>query len=134
MDEESIITVVKQYFAHHVGDLVAVYVFGSVARRTSRASSDVDIAVLFTAPPAPTLAGLPLEIAAELEQLLHRPVQIVALNDAPVDLVYRVLRDGVLVCEANRAGRVAFEVKRRRECLDLVPMLRRYRQAARSQI
>jgi hypothetical protein len=69
-----------------------------------------------------------------LEQLLHRPVQIVALNDAPVDLVYRVLCDGVLVCKANRAGRVAFEVKRRRECLDLVPMLRRYRQAARSQI
>jgi len=130
MDEESIISAVKRYFAQPAGDLIAAYVFGSVARRTSRLSSDVDIALLFAVPPAPTLAGLPLKSEAELEQLLGRPVQIVALNEAPVDLVHRVLRDGELVYEADRAARVAFEVAARREYLDLLPILRRYRQAA----
>jgi predicted nucleotidyltransferase len=73
---------------------------------------------------------LPLNTEADLEQLLGRPVQIVVLNDAPVDLVHRVLRDGELVYEADRAARVAFEVAARREYLDLLPILRRYRQAA----
>jgi predicted nucleotidyltransferase len=94
----------------------------------------VDIAILFATPRAPTLAGLSFETEAELAQLLRCPVQIVVLNDAPVDLVHRVLRDGERVYEADRAARVAFEVKRRREYLDLVPILRRYRQAARSQV
>jgi hypothetical protein len=130
MDEESIISEVGQYFAKRAGDLVATYVFGSVARRTSGPSSDVDIAVLFAVSPAPTLAGLPLETEAGLEQLLGRPVQVVVLNGAPVDLVHRVLRDGVLVYEADRAARVNFEVAARREYLDLLPILRRYRKAA----
>ena len=90
----------------------------------------MDIAVLFAVSPAPTLAGLPLETEAGLEQLLGRPVQVVVLNGAPVDLVHRVLRDGVLVYEADRAARVNFEVAARREYLDLLPILRRYRKAA----
>ena len=130
MDEESIISAVEQYFAKQTGDVIAAYVFGSVARRTGRPSSDVDIAVLFAVPPAPTLAGLPLKTEAELEQLLGRAVQIVVLNGAPVDLIHRVLRDGDLVYESERAARVAFEVAARREYLDLLPVLRRYRQAA----
>ena len=130
MDEESIISAVRRYFAKQAGDLIAVYVFGSVARRTSGPSSDVDIAVLFALPPAPTLAGLPLKTEAEIEQLPGCPVQIVVLNNAPVDLVHRVLRDGDLVYEADHAARVGFEVAARREYLDLLPILRRYRQAA----
>ncbi|MEO8009385.1 MAG: nucleotidyltransferase domain-containing protein [Betaproteobacteria bacterium] len=130
MDEESIISAVRGYFAKHAGDLIAVYIFGSVARRASGRSSDVDIAVLFAVPPAPTLSGLALETQADLEQLLGCAVQLVVLNDAPVDLAHRVLRDGALVFESDRAARVAFEVAARREYLDLLPILRRYRQAA----
>ena len=130
MDEESIISTVIRYFAKHAENLVAAYVFGSVARRTSKPSSDVDIAVLFAVPPARTLSGLPLDAQAELEQLLGRAVQLVVLNDAPVDLVHRVLRDGELVYESDRAGRVNFEVAARRKYLDLLPILRRYRKAA----
>jgi predicted nucleotidyltransferase len=130
MDAESIISAVGQYFAKQADDLIAVYVFGSVARRTSGPSSDVDIAVLFAAPPAPTLAGLPLKTESDLEELLGRPVQIVVLNNAPVDLVHRVLRDGELVYESDHAARVVFEMTARREYLDLLPILRRYRRAA----
>ena len=130
MDEASIISTVIRYFAKHAENIVAAYVFGSVARRTSKPSSDVDIAVVFAVPPAPTLSGLALDSQADLEQMLGCPVQLVVLNDAPVDLVHRVLRDGELVHESDRAGRVNFEVAARREYLDLLPILRRYRKAA----
>lgn len=49
------------------------------------------------------------------------------LNGAPADLVHRVLRDGVLVHEADRSGRIRFEVAKRNEYFDLLPILRRYR-------
>jgi uncharacterized protein len=130
MDNTSIISQVGQYFSTQPGGLIAAYVFGSVARRTSGPSSDVDVAILFPSPPTSTLDGLSLDTAAELEQRLGRPVQVVVLNAAPVDLVHRVLRDGILVCESNRAARVDFEVAARRTYLDLLPVLRRYRQAA----
>ena len=45
-------------------------------------------------------------------------------------LVHRVLRDGDLVYDADHGACVAFEMAARREYLDLLPILRRYRQAA----
>jgi uncharacterized protein len=67
---------------------------------------------------------------AELEALLGRPVDLIVLNDAPPDLVHRVLRDGKIVCETDRRARIGFEVAARRQYLDLLPVLRRYRQSA----
>jgi hypothetical protein len=52
------------------------------------------------------------------------------MNEAPVDLVHRVLRDGILVCESDRNARVSFEVRSRNEYFDLLPYLRRYRSGA----
>ena len=130
MDDDSIISMVGQYFAKHAKGIVAVYVFGSVARHGSKKTSDVDVAVLFAVSPPPTLAGLALATEADLEHLLGRPVDLVVLNGAPVDLIHRVLRDGALVLESDRAARVGFEVAARREYLDLLPVLRRYRKVA----
>ena len=67
---------------------------------------------------------------AELEALLGRPVDLIVLNEAPVDLVHRVLRDGAMVCETDRRARIEFEVAARRQYLDLLPILRRYRASA----
>jgi hypothetical protein len=83
-----------------------------------------------TIPPGPDLAEQPYDLEAELERLLGRPVQVVALNRAPVDLVHRVLRDGILVLEVDHSARVRFEVKARNEYFDLLPFLRRYRRRA----
>lgn len=51
------------------------------------------------------------------------------LNRAPVDLAYRVLRDGLLVREWDRAARIRFEVRLRNEYFDLLPYLRLYQRA-----
>jgi hypothetical protein len=44
-----------------------------------------------------------------------------------VDLVHRVLRDGVLLLERDRSARIRFEVRARNDYFDLLPHLRRYR-------
>ncbi len=59
-----------------------------------------------------------------------RPVQVVVMKEAPVDLVHRVMRDGILVCERDRTARVRFEVRSRNEYFDLVPYLRPNRSGA----
>jgi predicted nucleotidyltransferase len=127
MDPEQIECAVRDVLATDGRGIAAVYLFGSVARGSDRPGSDVDLAVLYRKPPAPTLAQLPLELEAALESRLDRPVQIVALHTAPVDLVHRVLRDGQLLVDADPSLRIRFEVRARNEYFDLEPILRRYR-------
>jgi len=117
----------QTFFQSRPDGMAAVYLFGSVARGQARADSDVDVAVLYKADPPRTLEGLPLALEDDLERLLGRPVDVVALNRAPVDLVHRVLLDGILVLETDRPARIAFEVKSRNEYFDLLPVLHRYR-------
>ena len=130
MNDAAIISIVTQYFSRRAQNVVTAYVFGSVGRGLSRPSSDVDIAMLYALAPIPAVSGSTASMQAELEALLGRPVDLVVLNDAPVDLVHRVLRDGAMVCETDRRARIEFEVAARRQYLDLLPILRRYRASA----
>lgn len=107
--------------------IVAAFVFGSVARGTAGPSSDVDVAILQARDPEPSYAALPLRLEGDLERALGRRVDLVVLNVAPVDLVHRVLRDGVLVLDRDRSLRIAFEVRARNAYFDLLPILRQYR-------
>lgn len=127
MDSKRIERDLRSFFSTHPGDAVAVYLFGSVARGTAHARSDVDVAVLFEEEPPPTLEGLQLDLEAELTLDLGIPVQLVVLNWASSDLIHRVLRDGKLVLNRDPSKRIRFEVKARNEFFDLQPFLRRYR-------
>ena len=106
---------------------VAVYLFGSVARGEARAGSDIDLGVLFAVPPPAKLDAPPFALEAGLERLLGVPVQVVALNRASADLVHRVLRDGRLLLDRDRAARIRFEVQSRNEYFDMAPIRARYR-------
>lgn len=119
-------TAVRHAAASHP-EVVAVYLFGSVARGTARASSDVDLGVLFSAPPPPTLDGLLLGLEGEIEREVGLPVQVVVLNAAAPDLVHRVLRDGRLLLDRDRSLRIRFEIRARNEFFDIEPILDRYR-------
>src|SRR4029450_5209387 len=103
--------------------------YGSVARGEARDASDIDVAVLYAQEPRPTLDGLGLELGDTLERLLGKPVDRGLRNRAPLDLIHRVLRDGVLVYDSDPSSRIRFEVQARNAYFDLLPYLRQYRRA-----
>lgn len=109
--------------------IAAAWLFGSVARGTARADSDVDVGVLYLEDPPRTLSGIEqvYNLEQELTELTDLPIQVVNLNDASVDLIIRVLRDEKLLIGHDSLHRVHFEVRSRNEFWDLEPYLRLYR-------
>lgn len=128
MDPASIISALRAYFAGRE-DVVAAYLFGSVARRAARATSDVDVGVVLAAGTPRDLDAYDavLIIQADLEERFGCAVDVVAMNGAPVDLVHRILRDGVVVHESDHRRRMLFELQARNEFFDLQPILEYYR-------
>jgi predicted nucleotidyltransferase len=123
----AIVDLLRDYLGGRPDQLVAAYLFGSQARGTAGPHSDIDLGLLMRASPPRTLLGQPFALAEDLTALTNHPVEIVVLNDAPVDLVHRVLRDGVLVIDRDPSARIRFEVASRNAYFDLKPFLDRYR-------
>jgi predicted nucleotidyltransferase len=131
MDRNGTLEQIRETLAALGEDLVCAYLFGSAARGTDSSNSDLDLAVLLAKDPPPTLEGLNIQLADALAEATGRQVDLVVLNRAPVDLIHRVLRDGLLLLEPNRSGRIRFEVKARNEYFDLLPYLEQYRNPQR---
>jgi predicted nucleotidyltransferase len=123
---ENILIIVKDYLQNQ-SDVVAAYIFGSVARGCSGPASDVDVAILF----APTLTTKTarferrLELAVALEELLKRPVEVIDLEGAPPFLQHQIRKDGKLILDKDPQRRKAFEVTARRYYLDMLPFYRK---------
>lgn len=129
MERELVASIVREVVAASPRPIAAAWLYGSVARGTATAGSDVDVALLMSSEPTGTLADLPAELEAELERRLERAVQVVVIDRAPVELAMNVLADGRLLIERDAARRVAFEVRTMKEYWDLVPLLALYRAA-----
>jgi hypothetical protein len=127
VDRQQLEHELRAYFAELGDRIVAAYLFGSTARGEARPGSDVDVGLLYRSVPRDPLDALGTDIAAALAARLGCEVDVVVMNEAPVDLVHRILRDGILIAEHDRSSRIAFEVQARREYFDLLPVLRRYR-------
>lgn len=89
-------TDVEQLLRPIVSDLPlrVVIVFGSVARGTANAASDVDLGVL---PSRALTLDEELAIEARLESAVGRPVDLVRLDLADPVLRWRVAREGVVI-------------------------------------
>jgi len=119
LDEPELIAFLKTQ-----GDIVAAYLFGSLAQGQASPRSDIDIAVLLTRVPD-MLAGEPdrqLRLMDDFRRFADREVDVVILNTAPPVLKDQVLRYGRRLYERDRTTRVNFEVHTGQEYADLQPM------------
>lgn len=127
MDEMAPLELARQVLESAPSEVLAVYLYGSRARGTASEASDLDLGILLRADPPPTLKGVGRDVESAVEKELRIPVEVVVLNGAPADLVHRVLRDGILLLDRDRAARIRFEVQSRNEYFDLDRLRRLYR-------
>jgi predicted nucleotidyltransferase len=109
----------------------AAYVYGSVARGTVMPFSDVDIALLLNEYlPSYERLKLELTIQGDIEAASSPyPADVRSINEAPLLIQGRVVQEGILLYEGDRARRVAFEVATRKRYFDFAPVARRLQKA-----
>ena len=106
--------------------LVLVYLFGSQVGGHLGPLSDYDFGILFSRKPANKKKYLLAHLLGEV--LGTGQVDLVALNQAPIELQYHIIATGCLLYEANPAERVEFEAQILSRYFDYLPILRGQRQ------
>jgi len=114
IDSSQIAELVRSALADR-DDLVALYLFGSVATGVVHALSDVDVAVLLAGDlDEDELFVRGLEIGALLETALRsigRPIDLVVLNRAAPALVFQVFKTGRLLLDRDPDARSLFVMR-----------------------
>ncbi len=86
-------------FLEEHGDIVLAFAFGSAAANRAREDSDWDIAVWLEPPGHPERIAV---LSSQLEELLHRRVDVVRLNTAPPAIAWSALQGTLLVSRDER--------------------------------
>lgn len=111
-------------------DVVAAYLFGSVAKGDATPHSDIDVALLLAdAHDSVALLYRQLQLMTDLEPYANRKIDVVILNNASSVLQFQVLRYGRRLYEKDRAARIEFEVRAGKIYADLKPMRDFFHQA-----
>ena len=120
---------IEQYFAALDG-VVLAYLFGSHARGGTGPLSDIDIVVLLRANCTCQEAfDLRLEYIGGLMRIFGEDdVDVIVLNEAPLALQYRVLRDGRYLCR-DRQAMIEHRARTVSYYLDFKPFLDRHEAA-----
>ncbi len=110
-------------------EIVAAYLFGSVAAGRAHKFSDVDVALLLT----DSMDGmrkwdLRLEAMGEVETAFQRRADVVVINDVGLVFGFQILKGGRIIFERDRATRCNWETLARSEYYDYLPYLQ-YQQA-----
>jgi len=127
MDSAAVTQRVRELLAGAGAEIVCAYLFGSTARGEASDDSDIDLAILLRQPPDGRLTDISFTLEGQIERETGCPAQVVVLNEAPPDLVRRVLRDGMVMVDRDPSARLQFEVHARNQYFDLLPTLQLYR-------
>ena len=102
--------------------------YGSHARGQANTLSDVDVAVLIDrATDRKEYFDLRLTLIGDLSALIKNDdVDVVVLNEAPLALQYRILRDGISLYCRNRDRLTEFSARAISEYLDFKPIIERH--------
>jgi predicted nucleotidyltransferase len=104
-------------------DVLVAYLYGSQARGRAGPLSDVDVAILLREDGDLFQRRLDL-IGAVSEVTGSDAADVVLLNEIPVALGYRVLRDGKVLVSRDERARIGYFVRTVDRYLDMAPMRR----------
>lgn len=102
------------------------YLFGSLAYENFTSKSDIDLAVYLDKKKCKDFFEKRLELISQLSKSLKKDVDIVVLNTASPFLKYVILKEGKLVFERDKEGRIDFELRAINEYFDFKPILDLY--------
>ncbi len=128
MKQQEIIKKLHSFFSGNKNEprIDLAYIFGSRAAGKEGPISDYDIAVLFSEPYTP---GQRYELAHKLKKkLMTDQVDLVVLNNAPIELRYAVIASGIVAYETNAETRVEYEALTLSLYGDYLPVLRNQRE------
>jgi predicted nucleotidyltransferase len=120
MDLEHLETELAPVFSRYRQDIVAAYLFGSMARGGASPLSDIDIAVLVRTRDKIDATALRFRLYADLSRKLKRnDVDIVLLNlSGNLILNDEIVRYGKLLYSTDDVAREEFELKTLHGCAD----------------
>lgn len=99
--------------------VVVAYLFGSHARGEADHLSDVDVALLAPEVAPQDRLDLRLRVMGKLSHVLDGEVDVIVLDEAPLTLAGRVIRDGIAFFSTDEQSRFAYESRTFREFVDL---------------
>ena len=112
---------IKKIFSDENNILLA-YIFGSQLRGKTGPLSDCDFAVFLSQEPS---FQFKYKLKNKLVNVLNTgQVDFIILNDAPIELKYKVIATGKIIFQKNSAAKVEFEADTLSRYFDYLPVLR----------
>ena len=87
--------------------ILFAYIFGSFT--SGKSFNDIDVGIYVSLEKPVSQLNLELEIERELGDVLHLPVDVRIINNAPIPFTYNVLRSGVVILDNDKSLRTDFE-------------------------
>lgn len=116
-------------------EVIAAYIYGSVARGRQREDSDIDLGLLLRDDFMPN-ALYPARVAEEIAKDcgLRQEVDVRTLNEMPLTFLHQVLKHGVLVFTRDDLRRVEFETRVYDMYLDYKPHFDQFNEVRRRRL
>jgi len=87
--------------------ILFAYIFGSFT--SEDIFKDIDVGVFISGAEGKSLLTLELMLEGEVGDAIHTPVDIRIINQAPPSFVYNMLKDGIVIVDADKPLRSDFE-------------------------
>lgn len=92
--------------------VILAYLFGSEAKGTSGVLSDIDVAMFVDkGVDKSERFDMRLRLSNELSSIMNRMVDLVILNDSPVQLSYEIIKHGKVIFCKDKSMQVDFETE-----------------------